>query len=75
MTLIELKKSLHEKIDDLNDQQFLEYVAAIISSKEEVFIIPEYMKEGIKQGMDDMRNDRTHTMEDFDKKYEKWLKE
>jgi hypothetical protein len=75
MTLVELKKSLHEKIDGLNDQQFLEHVAAIINNKEEVFIIPPHMKEGIKQGKDDLTNGRVHTMEDFEKKYEKWLKE
>ena len=75
MTLIELKKSLHEKIDGLDDQDFLEYVDAIITSKDEVFIIPEHMKEGIRQGKDDIKNGRIHTMEEFEKKYEKWLKE
>ena len=75
MTLIELKKSLHEQIDGLNDQQLLEEVAAIINRKKNIFIIPEHMKEGIRQGKDDIRNGRTHTMEEFDKKYEQWLKE
>lgn len=74
MTLIELKKSIHEKIDDLNDQDFLEYVAAIISRKDEVFVIPEHMKEGIRQGKEDIKNGHFHTMEDFEKRYEKWLK-
>ena len=74
MTLVELEKSLHEKIDGLNDQQFLEHIAAILSNKEEVFIIPPHMKEGIQQGEEDIRNGRIHTQEDFEKKYEKWLK-
>jgi hypothetical protein len=75
MTIVELKKSIHEKIDGLNDQQFLEHVAAIINNKEEVFIIPPNIKEGIEQAKNDVKNGKVHTMEDFDKKYEKWLKE
>ena len=47
----------------------------MISQKDEVFIIPEHMLEGIKQGKEDIKNGRVHTMEDFNKKYEKWLKE
>ena len=75
MTLIELKKSLHEQIDGSEDEQLLEEVAAIINRRKKVFIIPEHMKEGIRQGKEDIRNGRTHTMEEFDKKYEQWLKE
>lgn len=75
MTLIELKKSIHEKIEGVNDEQLLEEVAAILNKNEKVFIIPEHMKEGIRQGQEDIKNSRIHTMEDFEKKYEKWLKE
>ncbi len=75
MTLIELKKSLHEKIDGLNDQELLEQVAAIISKKKEVFIIPEHMLEGIRQGEEDIKNGDFITLEELEKKYEKWLKE
>ena len=74
MTLLELKKSIHQKIDSLNDSAYLEMLGSMIDQREEVFIIPEHMKEGIKQGKDDIKNGRVHTMEDFDKKYEKWLK-
>lgn len=73
MTLIELKKSLHERIDVSNNPQVLEKVAAILK-KEAVFIIPEHMKEGIRQGEEDIKNGRIYTMEDFEQKYEKWLK-
>ena len=74
MTLIELKKSLHEKIDDLDDLNLLEQAAALLSLKNGVFIVPEYMKEGIRQGIEDGKNGRIHSMEDFDEKYAKWLK-
>ena len=74
MTLIELKKSLHERIDSLNDESYLEMLNDMISSKDEVFIIPEHMKEGIRRGTEDIKHGRVHTMEDFEKRYEKWLK-
>ena len=75
MTLIALKKSLHEQIDGSNDPEILEKVAEIFNSQKKVFIIPEHMKEGIRQGTDDIKNGDVYSMEDFEKKYEKWLKE
>jgi hypothetical protein len=75
MTLLELKKSIHEKIDHLDDETLLEQIDAIINSQEKkLFIIPEHMKEGIRQGKEDVKAGRIHTMEDFEKRYEKWLK-
>ncbi|HWZ36027.1 MAG TPA: hypothetical protein VNW51_07710 [Mucilaginibacter sp.] len=71
----ELKKSLHEKIDNLNDEAYLEMLESMIDHRGDVFIIPEHMKEGIRQGEEDIKHGRVHTMEDFEKKYEKWLKE
>ncbi len=75
MTLLELKKELHEKIDSLNDESYLEMLNDMLSHKEEVFIIPEHMKEGIRQGREDIKNGNFITMEELEKKYEKWLKE
>ena len=74
MTLIELKKSIHKKIDDLDDPQFLELVNKLIQNKDNVFEIPEHMKEGIRQGENDIKNGDVFTMEDFEKKYSQWLK-
>lgn len=74
MTLLELKKSIHEKIEDVTDEHLLEEIASILNKKKNVFIIPEHMKEGIRQGEEDIRNGRFYTMEDFEKKYAKWLK-
>jgi hypothetical protein len=74
MTLLELKKSIHEKIDHVQNEAVLERIEAIIDSQESVFIIPEHMKEGIRQGKEDAKAGRVHSMEDFKKKYEKWLK-
>jgi predicted transcriptional regulator len=73
MTLVELKKSIHEKIDTLDDENLLEMVNSILIQNNEVFIIPEHMKEGIKQGKRDIENGDIYTMEELEKKYEKWL--
>jgi len=75
MTLVELKKSIHERVDNLDNEGLLEMVNAILLQNDEVFIIPEHMKEGIKQGEQDIKNGDVYSMEDFEKKYEKWLKE
>ena len=73
MTLVELKKSIHEKIDTLNDTDYLDMLNMMLYSKDDVFVIPEHMKEGIRQGAKDIQNGDFYTMDDFEKKYEKWL--
>lgn len=75
MTLMELKKSIHEKIDDLNDPDFLELVNTLIHNRDKVFEIPEEHVSDIQQGMNDIRNGDFLTMEAFEKRYEKWLKD
>ncbi|MES2378525.1 MAG: hypothetical protein V4553_18175 [Bacteroidota bacterium] len=75
MTVLELKKSIHEKVDSLNDPDYLEMLNTMISYKDKVFQIPEHMLEGIKQGEEDIKNGDIFTMVDFEKKYKKWLKE
>lgn len=74
MTLVELKKSIHKKIDDLNDPDFLELVNKLIHNKDKVFEIPGHMKEGIRQGVDDIKQGKVFTMDDFERKYSQWLK-
>ena len=75
MTVAALKKSIHEKIDHLNDPDYLDMLNTMIYSKDEVFTIPEHMKEGIRQGAEDIKNGDIYTMADFEKKYGEWLKE
>jgi len=48
---------------------------ASIAKNEHVFIIPDHMKEGIRQGMEDIRNGNYIAWEEFEKRYEKWLKD
>jgi predicted transcriptional regulator len=75
MTLVELKKSLHEKIEELNDPDYLEMLDTMISQKDEVFQIPEEHLAGIKQGEQDIKNGDFLTMKEFEQRYGKWLKD
>jgi len=75
MTWVELKKSIHEQVDNLDDAEYLDMLNTMLYNKDGVFVIPEHMKEGIRQGTDDIKNGDVYSMEDFEKKYEKWLKE
>ncbi|GAC1305882.1 MAG: hypothetical protein NVSMB24_15470 [Mucilaginibacter sp.] len=74
MTLVELKKSIHKKIDNLDDPDYLDMLNTMLYAKDEVFVIPGHMKQGIRQGTDDIKNGDIYTMTDFEKKYIKWLK-
>jgi len=47
---------------------------ASIAKNKHVFIIPDYMKEGIRQGIEDVKNGDYITWEEFEQRYEKWLK-
>lgn len=75
MTLLELKKTLHEKIDVLNDQEFLQLMDTMINNKDKVFQIPKEHLQGIEQGMQDIKNGDFLTLEELEKRYEKWLKD
>jgi hypothetical protein len=41
---------------------------------DDVFIIPEHMKEGICQREQDIKNGDYLTMDEFEKRYEKYIK-
>lgn len=69
MTLIELKKSIHEKVDHLDDVELLELINDIANKTPGVFQIPEYMKAGFEQGQRDIQNGNTFTLTDFEEKY------
>jgi len=73
MTLLELRKSIHEKIDHVNDEVLLERIEAIIDSREKVFQIPEEHLPGILQGEQDVKNGDYLSLEEMKKRYEKWL--
>ncbi|MBS1501725.1 MAG: hypothetical protein JST32_06670 [Bacteroidetes bacterium] len=73
--MVELKKSIHEKIDELDDQEFLEIVETMVRNKGKIFQIPEDHIAGIRQGEEDIKNGDFFTMEELEKRYERWLKD
>ena len=73
MTLVELKKSIHKKVDELEDASFLALVDAMMDNKDKVFKIPGEHLEDINQGMEDIKNGDFLAIDHFEKRYEKWL--
>ena len=75
MTLAELKKSIHERIDSLDDPDFLEMLNDLISQKNRVFQIPEEHLADIEQGKRDIENGNFITLEEFEKRNKNHLKD
>ena len=73
MTLAELKKSIHEKIDNLDDPDYLGMLNRVIGYKDK---ISEEHLTGIKQEKKEIRdvNFLTITTKELERLYEKWLK-
>lgn len=74
MGIVELKAQLHQKIDGLDDTELLSTINDLLSSKE-TFIIPAYMLPDIKQGIADYANNDFMTLNEFEEKYQRWLKD
>ncbi|WP_462266838.1 hypothetical protein [Mucilaginibacter sp.] len=70
MTLTELKTSLHQKIDASDNVALLEQLYAVANQPDGVFLIPENMREGIRQGITDASKGRYHSWAEFEKKYQ-----
>lgn len=75
MTLVELKKSIHKKVDELDDANFLELVNNMMESKGKVFQIPEDHLADINQGTEDIKNGDFLSIEDIERRYERWLRD
>ncbi|MBC7916166.1 MAG: hypothetical protein H7Y07_18835 [Pyrinomonadaceae bacterium] len=76
MQVSELKKTLHEKIDKVEDSKLLESLIATIDlSGIDVFQIPDNWRDGIEAARSEIKNGDFYTLEDYEMKYKKWLKE
>ncbi len=75
MKTSELKKALHEKIDQVNDIDFLYALNVIISKQEAVYQISDSHMESITAAERDIEEGRFYTLQDFEEKYSKWLKD
>ena len=58
-----------------NDEQLLSAINTILSKSENVFIVPEKWQKEIENANEDVKNGNFHTLTDFEKKYNKWLKD
>jgi len=74
MTLVELKKSIHERIDNLDDERLLKMVNDLIGGDNAIYEVPPEHAKDIDQGITDVKNGDFITLEEFEQRYEKWLK-
>jgi hypothetical protein len=74
MSISELKEIISNKIMNTNDEQLLSAINTILSKSENVFIVPEKWQKEIENANEDVKNGNFHTLTDFEKKYNKWLK-
>ncbi len=74
MKVSELKKSLHEKIELVNDMELLNALHVIISKKEPVYKISSKYLESIKKAEKEIEESNFYTLKDFEEQYNKWLK-
>lgn len=75
MKASELKKSLHEKIDQVDDIDLLFALNIIVSKQERVYQIPEEFLGNIEQAEKDFEEGNFYTLKDFEEKYKEWLKD
>lgn len=74
MSIAELKETIQQKIMHTDDEQLLNAIDTILTKSEKVFIIPEIWKKKIEEANEDVKNGNFYTLNEFEEKYEKWLK-
>lgn len=77
MTTSELKSIIHKKIDDIEDEKFLNSLKEIIeanNSSPEEQVIADWQWERVKESEKQIEAGHFITKEESDKKIEEWLK-
>ncbi|MCB0508906.1 MAG: hypothetical protein KDD21_11470 [Bacteroidetes bacterium] len=75
MSIAELKKEVKKKIDKA-DERVLRMVNALLLADQEIDWydeLPNEAKTSIKQGLDDLKNERVISHKTATKRYKKWL--
>ena len=75
MSTVELKEKLKKKIEELNEDSLLEQLLGIIeleSHKAERFEIPDEHKDGIKEGLKQIKEGKTKSHDEVMNKYKSW---
>lgn len=77
MSITDLKKHIHNKIDKINDAQLLEDIDHIMdfvkSSREDWNDLPDNVRESIEKGIQQLDNGEKISFEDFKSKNSKWF--
>ncbi|MEC5156822.1 hypothetical protein [Chryseobacterium sp. MP_3.2] len=68
-TFIAESPSIYKSEQPMTEQEVEDYF------KEEVVVLPDFVLEIIKIGMDDVKNGRVHSNEEVEKYFEEWLKD
>jgi F0F1-type ATP synthase delta subunit len=77
MTTIELKKSIIQRIAQIDDSSFLKAIKTIIDSNpsESLFYIPEDLKIQLKESRKQIRKGKGISNEDLNNEILEWLEE
>jgi hypothetical protein len=77
MTTPELKNSIHQKIDEIEDQIILEEVKSIVdfitSPKGDWNDLPENVKQAIEDGINQLDNGRKISYEEVKQRHARWF--
>lgn len=75
MSISELKEIIQQKIMQTNDEQLLAAIDTILTKSDPVFVIPEKWQKEIESANEDVKKGNFYTLNDFEEKYNTWLKD
>jgi len=77
MTTIELKKSIIQRIAQIEDSEFLKAIKTIIdlNPSEAIFHVPDHIKQDIETGRKQIKDGKYISYEDLNLEISAWLKE
>lgn len=74
MSIQELKELLHQQIEGVDDEQLLKAVNVILGKNQKVFEIPNSHLSRLKRTLINEKEEY-FTLNEFEEKYNKWLKD
>lgn len=75
MSITELKEIIQQKILQTNDEQLLAAIDTILTKSDPAFVIPEKWQKEIESANEDVKKGNFYTLNDFEEKYNTWLKD
>ncbi len=75
MTTSEIKSFIHETVESIDDEQFLEALKIMIETEySDTPVLKEWQKKRIEESKKQIERGEFHTEEEADKIVEKWFK-